>query len=81
MHLTPRARSDDRHPPLADGLLDRVQDHLAILRHRELGRDIGPCERCGKQVRSQQNFIRSDGVIAHVRCRITPPTSTRPTQP
>lgn len=78
MHLTPLARSHDRHPPLAGGLLDRVQDQLAILRHRELGRDIGPCERCGKQVRSQQNFIRSDGVIAHVRCHITPPRPTPP---
>lgn len=77
MHLTPRARRDDRHPPVASGLLDRVQDQIAILRHRELGRDIGPCERCGKPVRSQQNFSREDGVIAHVRCRITRPP-TRP---
>jgi hypothetical protein len=81
MHLTPCARSDDeRRPPLANGLLDRVHDQLAILRHRELGRDIGPCARCGTQVRSQQNFIRQDGAIAHLRCRITHP-STRPAAP
>lgn len=75
MHLTPRARSADapRHPPLAGALLDRVQDQLATMRQRELGRDIGPCTRCGKPVRSQQNFMRHDGALVHVRCRIMHP--------
>lgn len=74
MHLTPDARSDTtaRHP-LSGALLDRVQHQLAIMRHRELGRDIGPCARCGKPVRSQQNFVRHDGALVHVRCRITHP--------
>lgn len=77
MHLKARAHTAPRHPPLTGALLDRVQDHLAAMRHRELGRDIGCCERCGKHVRSEQHFIRQDGQIAHVRCRITRPP-TRP---
>lgn len=79
IHLTPRARPDGqpRHLPLASGLLRRVQDQLAILRQRELGRAIGRCERCGEAIRSQQNFNRSDGVVAHVRCGVTH-RSTRP---
>lgn len=78
MQLTPDARSDTtpRHP-LRGALLDRVQRQLAIMRHRELGRDVGPCERCGKPVRSQQSFMRHDGALVHVRCRITHP-SMRP---
>ena len=59
--------------PLVGKLLDRVEDQLAVLRHRELGRELGPCLRCGKPVRSQQNFMREDGAVAHVRCRITHP--------
>jgi hypothetical protein len=66
-----------RRTQLAAALLDGVQDELAVLRHRELGRGIGRCERCGKLVRSQQGFMRQDGAIAHVRCRITHPL-TRP---
>lgn len=68
MNLTARPRSDG-------ALVGRVQGQreLAVLRHRELGCDIGCCERCGKPVRSQQNFTRKDGAIAHVRCRITDP--------
>lgn len=75
MHPRPAARSDavHRHPPLGGALLDRIQDHLAAMRHRELGRDVGRCERCGRPVRSQQNHIRHDGHVAHVRCRITDP--------
>jgi hypothetical protein len=60
--------------------LDGVQDQLGVLRHRELGRNIGRCERCGKPVRSQQSFMRKEGVIAHVRCRITR-SLTRPSPP
>lgn len=50
---------------------------LADMRDRELGRDIGSCERCGQPVRSQQGFMREDGAIAHVRCRITEPATPR----
>lgn len=74
--MSRQARSDEapRHVSLAAALLDRVQDHLAVMRHRELGRDIGSCQRCGKPVRSQQNFMRENGAVAHVRCRITDPS-------
>lgn len=57
--------------PLAGALLGRVQDQLAVHRHRELGRELGPCVRCGEPVRSQQNFMREDGAIGHLRCRVT----------
>jgi hypothetical protein len=77
MQLTPRVGSDDvsLHPPLSDRLLDRAQDQLGMLRHRELGRTLGPCMRCGKAVRTQQNYVRQDGYVAHVRCRLTPPVT------
>ena len=61
-------------------LLDRVQAQLAALRQRELGRDIGRCARCGKPVRTQQDFMRNDGAVVHLRCRITDP-ATRPAPP
>ena len=79
MLVTPRVRSDHpwRHPSLAGPLADRVQDQLAALRQRELGVMLGPCMHCGKAVRSQQNFVRQDGYVAHVRCRSTsPPTGS-----
>lgn len=53
------------------------QTAVADMRDRELGRDIGVCERCGRPVRSQQGFMREDGAIAHVRCRITDPATHR----
>lgn len=55
----------------------RERTALADMRDRELGRDIGACERCGQPVRSQQGFMREDGAIAHVRCGTTDPATPR----
>ena len=72
-----------RSPPTAT-LLARTQQQLAVLRDRELGRELGNCLRCGKPVRSQQGFIRVYGSVIHVRCHTTRPvralsTATLPT--
>jgi len=45
-----------------------VRDELACLRDRELGRTLGACDMCGKPVRSQQDLVRRDGAMVHLRC-------------
>ena len=67
--MTSRPQAIRARPP-GLAMRDRVQDQLAALRNRELGRDIGCCARCGKPVRSQQNFMREDGQVEHLRCRV-----------
>jgi uncharacterized C2H2 Zn-finger protein len=68
-------RSGDRkrRPPPTGALLARTQQQLAVLRDRELGRELGNCVRCGKPVRSQQDFIRHYGSVIHVRCHTPRP--------
>lgn len=78
MHVTTRSDAEPRRAPLQNTLVDRVQAQLAVLRHRELGRELGPCMRCGKPVRAQQNAIRDNGRLTHLHCHITAPTR-RPT--
>lgn len=58
MPLRARAKKQRRHPALAGALLERVQDQLAAMRDRELGRDLGHCMGCGDLVRSQQSFTQ-----------------------
>ena len=58
-----------RHVPLPTGLFTSFREELVALRDRELGRELGSCPGCGKFVRSQQEFIRRDGFVMHVRCR------------
>ena len=70
MYPTPLPRLDDRRhrAPAPGGLLIYVQEQLAVLRDRELGRELGLCTRCARPVRSQQGFSREHGSVAHVRC-------------
>jgi hypothetical protein len=69
-----RAGERQRRPPPTGTLLARTQQQLGVLRDRELGRELGSCVRCGKPVRSQQDFIRDDGSVIHVRCHTSRPT-------
>lgn len=69
----PRAGDRQRRPPPTAALLARTQQQLAVLRDRELGRELGNCVRCGKPVRSQQDFIRDYGSVIHVRCHTPRP--------
>jgi len=68
-----RAGGRMRRPPPTGALLARTQQQLAVIRDRELGRELGNCVRCGKPVRSQQDFIRHYGSVIHVRCHMPRP--------
>lgn len=64
----PHLDDTPHHPPATAALTVHVQDQLAEFRDRELGRDLGRCVRCGRSVRSEQNYLREHGSVAHVRC-------------